>query len=298
MFNNLTKQLKHKLTDIDNYNKLVGAKSCLFLNDVYFKANLNNSKTTTTTSVKKFLGDNYHRNLIPQYYYKKEQDLTESVINNNNKKLGRLAKTNNKTKKMFHQTTINYFGHSFLDRCSDKRRDYEWIKEQMQSDKSVFVLFHNDRPFVLTSAEDKNMYSLYKFGYDEVKQFLEPIENVNNNIKTKCVYIFLGVEYEKNETGLSNDDHNNNSNKNKSNFEVCHSPYSKDSLYNKDDHKAWFAIDTSGFDENIESVTKLLSLDRAQFFEGNFLRLLAIQDSLQSSIIAQVNYFHSQKCGF
>ena len=27
-----------------------------------------------------------------------------------------------------------------------------------------------------------------------------------------------------------------------------------------------------------------------EFFEGNFLRLMAIQDSLESSIIAQVNY--------
>lgn len=287
MFNNLTKQLKHKLTDIDNYNKLVGAKSCLFLNDVYFKANLNNSKTTSTTSVKKFLGNNYYRNNIAKNYFKQTEDLTEAIVSNK-KKLNRLPKSKNK--KMFHQTTINYFGHSFLDRCSDKRRDHQWIKEQIQSDKSVFVLFHNDRPFVLTSSEDKNMYSLYKFNYDEVKKFLEPIENINNNIKTKCVFIFLGVEYEKNEKELSNDDHNNNnSNKKKSNFEICHSPYSKDSLYNKDDHKAWFAIDTSGFDENIENVTNILSLDKAQFFEGNFLRLLAIQDSLQSSIIAQVS---------
>ena len=41
--------------------------------------------------------------------------------------------------------TINYFAHSFIDRCSDRRKDQKWIDEQMKSDKAVFVLFHIDK---------------------------------------------------------------------------------------------------------------------------------------------------------
>ena len=41
--------------------------------------------------------------------------------------------------------TINYFAHSFIDRCSDKRKDEKWIMDQMRSEKSVFVLFYVDK---------------------------------------------------------------------------------------------------------------------------------------------------------
>ena len=43
------------------------------------------------------------------------------------------------------QPTINYFAHSFIDRCSDKRKDLKWIDEQTKSDKAVFILFHVDK---------------------------------------------------------------------------------------------------------------------------------------------------------
>lgn len=44
--------------------------------------------------------------------------------------------------------TINYFAHSFIDRCSDRRKDQKWIDEQMKSDKAVFVLFHIDKVYL------------------------------------------------------------------------------------------------------------------------------------------------------
>lgn len=168
--------------------------------------------------------------------------------------------------------TVNYFAHSFIDRCSDKRKDSKWIEDHMQLDSSVFVLFHIDKPFV-SVHDSKNMYSLCKFNYSSVKQLLEKDEATN---QFKCTNVFLGVEYEKNaqndQTGLS----------------LCHSPYSNPNTYNKNSYKAWFAIDTSGYDLNIENVSKLFA-SHGQFFEGNFLRLMAIQDMLESSIIAQVS---------
>jgi hypothetical protein len=303
MLNNLTKRFKPKLIDLIDYKtKLAGNTSKL--NESIFKKLFSTKSITEVaagahnTVLKRSLGNQKSNN---SNYIKQKEASVDSppFVETKHSKASsskqtfftyQKIKNSYSGKKMMHQSSIhNYFGHSFLDRCSDKRRNAEWISQQMCSDQSVFVLFHGDRPFVLTSSDDQNMYSLYKFNYQEVKQFLEPVKIVNNSsvIETKCVFIFLGLEYEKK-------DKNSVQNQSEcptsvSNFEVCHSPYSSESLYSKEEgHKAWFAIDTSSFDENIESVTNLLSLDRAQFFEGSFLRLLAIQDSLQSSIIAQV----------
>ena len=48
--------------------------------------------------------------------------------------------------------TINYFAHSFIDRCSDRRKDQKWIDEQMKSDKAVFVLFHIDKLLICSNV--------------------------------------------------------------------------------------------------------------------------------------------------
>ncbi len=120
------------------------------------------------------------------------------------------------------------------------------------------------------------MYSLYKFSYSEVKQFLE---RNTTDAKPLCTSIFLGLEYEKRVDGDEDLD----------SYTQCWSPYSNPYMYNKEKHRPWFAVDTSGFDLNIENVQKNFAenLKKGQFFEGNFLRLLAIQDLSESSIIAQ-----------
>ena len=122
------------------------------------------------------------------------------------------------------------------------------------------------------------MYSLYKFNYSEVKQFLE----INSESKPLCTSIFLGLEYEKK---IECDDLNEMNSSTQ-----CWSPYSNPHIYNKESYRPWFAVDTSGFDADIENVQKLFAekfANSGQFFEGNFLRLLAIQDLAESSIIAQ-----------
>jgi NAD+ diphosphatase len=111
-----------------------------------------------------------------------------------------------------------------------------------------------------------------------VKEILEHGEMSEKNSKNN--FIFLGLEYEK--VNSSDADDNNEAESAKTIF----SPYSYSDNYNKNSAKAWFAIDTSNFDSNIENVQKMFT-QHGQFFEGNFLRLMAIKDIQESSIIAQ-----------
>ncbi|CAF0713927.1 unnamed protein product [Brachionus calyciflorus] len=154
--------------------------------------------------------------------------------------------------------TVNYFAHSFIDRCSDKRKDSEWINQQIKNENTVFVLFHVDKPFVSVN-DSKNMYSICKFNYSQIKQFLD----------SKCPYVFLGLEYTKNSSDITN-----------------LSPYSNPESYDKTVYKAWFVIETSAYDQNLENISNSF-IEYGKFFEGNFLRLMAIQDLKESSIIAQ-----------
>lgn len=170
------------------------------------------------------------------------------------------------------QANVNYFGHSFIDRSSDKRKDTKWINEQMTNEKSVFVLFHVDKPFI-TLDSSKNTFTLHRFTYDQIKSLLTKQED-----KKDCNLIFLGVEYDKNpdfeeKNGLTP-------------YETSFSPYSDPNIYNKSEQRSWFALDASNFNENIEDVSNMFA-EYGKFFEGNFLRLMAIQDSIESSIIAQ-----------
>ena len=169
------------------------------------------------------------------------------------------------------QPTINYFSHSFIDRSSDKRKDKEWIQTQMTSSDSVFVLFHVDKPFVVMN-DSKNMFSLVRFNYDQVKTVIE------SQTLPSATCIFLGVEYEKNKdfTDLS---------KNSMSEYKCQSPYSDPNKYNKNVFRSWFAIDLAS-ELNKTEISDMFK-DQGQFFEGNFLRVLAIQDLRESSIIAQ-----------
>jgi len=107
------------------------------------------------------------------------------------------------------------------------------------------------------------MYSLYKFNYEQIKSILAHQETI-------C--IFLGVEYEKNNETTS--ETNNQS------------PYSNPLIYNRNNFKSWFAIDIVNESHLTSESTGSLFKD-GTFFEGNFLRLMSIQDYKQASIIAQ-----------
>jgi hypothetical protein len=181
---------------------------------------------------------------------------------------------------------VNYFAHSFIDRCSDKRKDKKFIGEQMKSDKAVYILFHVDKPFVKID-DSKSSFVLCKLNYSQVKFMVEEEEvsktnenegNARDKSSSSCTCVFLGLQYEKNADFATDESQSS-----------C-SPYSNPGLYNnKDSFTPWFAVDTSSYDLNLENVRKLF-LNEGEFFEGNFLRMMAIQDELESSIIAQVSF--------
>jgi hypothetical protein len=181
------------------------------------------------------------------------------------------------------QPCVNYFAHSFIDRCSDKRKDKQFIEEQMKSDKAVYILFHVDKPFVKIN-DSKSKFSLCKLNYSQVNFLLEKAQtNEQESSKisesSPCTCVFLGLQYEKNPEFFTDETQSS-----------C-SPYSNPGLYNnKSTFTPWFAIDTSGYDSNLENVSKNF-LNEGEFFEGNFLRMMAIQDELESSIIAQVSCY-------
>lgn len=233
----------------------------LLSNNNYCKNTYFKSETTDSfTNLNFLLNNNRLRNLAPK-------TVRQRIIKKYSKQLLTTQSYENNPFIKMTQPTINYFAHSFIDRCSDKRKDTQWINEQMKLEKSVFILFHVDKPFV--SVDDsKKMFTLSKFTYEQVKQFVD-----TEDLVKKCVCVFLGVEYDK-------------AGNNELTPADCHSPYSNPELYNKNEFRAWFAIDTSAFDENVENVSKLF-IENGKFFEGNFLRLMAIQDLKESSIIAQ-----------
>jgi hypothetical protein len=214
--------------------------------------------------------------------------------NNNNSKISDLNKLNNQIealKRSLNMTTmitepsiVNYFANTFLDRASNKRKDVNWINEQLQSNEAVFVLFHvnNDvRPFVCIEEETKT-FSLSKFDFSQVKHFLASNDSTSADdnktvdiTKSKCNCLFLGLEYLKNDQIQS-----------ETNSSI--SPYSRPDLYtDKTKFRPWFAIDTSGFELNSDELSSSLS-KFGKFFEGNFLRLMGIQNPLEASVIAQV----------
>lgn len=174
------------------------------------------------------------------------------------------------------QKRTNYFGNSFLDRQSDRRKDTKWLDEQMRAPNTVFILFHVDRPF-MNASDQADAFALSKFTYDQVKTF------INDDTK-KCNWLFLGVEYERrNDVNDAIDE--------KAVWSI-RSPYSNlDDYYNLDKYKSWFAIDTSGYSDDVEKVTSVLGNGVGKFFDGNFLRLMAVSDVYESSVIAQVSLF-------
>lgn len=197
------------------------------------------------------------------------------VLNQTNKFRTNILKDTSFYKKMS-QPNINYFGHSFIDRSSDKRKDAEWIERQLRRDNTVFVLFHVDKPFVAMHPSKKS-FSLHKFSYDQVSSLL-----ATPNAKRSDGLIFLGIERELNK--------NFEPTQSGTPYDTIFSPYSHPDINtkteNEDSFKSWFALDTSVFNSNLEQVNAMFA-QYGEFFEGGFLRMMSIQDSLESSIIAQ-----------
>ena len=67
------------------------------------------------------------------------------------------------------------------------------------------------------------------------------------------------------------------------------SPYCDKSLYDRQQSKAWFAIDTLKYDEKVENIAQLF--EGGSFLEGNFVRITSVRDKSEASIISQVIYF-------
>lgn len=244
---------------------------CLLLNSNQNPSTLHNLSQTSRYFSSSFNNLNF---VLNQRHNFRLKTINETVLgrNSQNQLLREQSFHNNLYIKMT-QANINYFGHSFIDRSSDKRKDPTWINEQMTNEKSVFVLFHVDKPFITMNAS-KNTFSLHRFSYEQIKALL-----VKKEQKKDCNFIFLGVEYDQNpeydgKNGLTP-------------YETTFSPYSNPHVYDKSAVRSWFALDASNFNENLEEVSNMFA-DYGKFFEGNFLRLMAIQDSLESSIIAQV----------
>ena len=153
----------------------------------------------------------------------------------------------------------------------------------MRSPKAVFILFHVDRPF-MGMDDSSNTFAMKKFTYEQVRPFLEAKTNdETKQSKVTCNWLFLGIEYEKTEKGKLD------SKSDGGEVWSIRSPYAHiDDYYNREEFRSWFAIDTSGFDEDADKIAKLFGSESGKFYEGNFLRMMAIQDVFESSVIAQV----------
>jgi len=61
--------------------------------------------------------------------------------------------------------------------------------------------------------------------------------------------------------------------------------YCDKSLYDRQQSKAWFAIDTLKYDEKVENIAQLF--EGGSFLEGNFVRITSVRDKSEASIISQ-----------
>ncbi|XP_072537973.1 NAD-capped RNA hydrolase NUDT12 isoform X2 [Salminus brasiliensis] len=85
----------------------------------------------------------------------------------------------------------NFFSREYLDRMSDKRTDSEWLSSKQASPKTVFILFHNLDPLVMSGPEEaKNSHPTLKLCRLRRNSVDELIK------KNDTVVAFLGVEKE------------------------------------------------------------------------------------------------------
>lgn len=159
--------------------------------------------------------------------------------------------------------TNNYFAHAFLDKGSEYRKNKDWILNELNSNSSIFVLFHIDKPFVKLNQE-KQTYELYKLNNNQIKTYLQ----------AKCTYLFMGIEYTELNSEYLNNDHDSKS------------PYTRYELYKRDKHVSWFAIDTQKYEEDAKESVKMFP--DGIFLEQNLMRMLSINNKEEASIISQV----------
>ncbi|NXG42782.1 NUD12 pyrophosphatase, partial [Psilopogon haemacephalus] len=84
----------------------------------------------------------------------------------------------------------NYFGLTFLDRKTIKRSDSKWLSKKQTDPTSVYILFSDLNPLVISSGEiqasKQPEVKLCRLCHKDVEQYI--------NEKEECVLIFLGVE--------------------------------------------------------------------------------------------------------
>ncbi|XP_042307484.1 NAD-capped RNA hydrolase NUDT12 isoform X2 [Sceloporus undulatus] len=85
----------------------------------------------------------------------------------------------------------NYFCRTFLDRKSEKRPDAKWLNAKQKLSTTVYILFSNLSPLVISEHGEEDSFQspktkLHRLGYKDVKEFLEHTET--------ATLIFLGVE--------------------------------------------------------------------------------------------------------
>uniref|UniRef100_W5KYZ1 NAD-capped RNA hydrolase NUDT12 n=1 Tax=Astyanax mexicanus TaxID=7994 RepID=W5KYZ1_ASTMX len=143
----------------------------------------------------------------------------------------------------------SYFSREYLDRLSDKRSDSEWLSAKLASPKTVFLLFYNLDPLVMSGPEELNnshpKMKLCRLGRISVDELMK---------KSDTVVIFLGVEKED------------------------HTLQSKE----EDGLTAWFALNTQ---EN--PIDSLVPKDSNRFFLKGAMPGLFLFDEDEAGVIAQ-----------
>lgn len=176
------------------------------------------------------------------------------------------SKPNRNSVLIYRMSYVNFFADTFIDRCSEQRKNKEWIEDKLKHPFANFLLFHVDKPFVIID-DAKKEFNLNKLAYSQVEFLL----NNKNEEKEResCVLIFLGLEYKRLDNTVDNnnnkDDQNSQVAASINNFKNSRSPYISPDLYDRNDYKPWFAIDTSNYDLNYQNVEKC-------FQNGTFLQ--------------------------
>ena len=75
------------------------------------------------------------------------------------------------------------FGDNPLDHSSKLRGDIKWQKNALQSDKSKFMIFYEDRPLIKTDPANRDNPKIYWLTYQDIKYLLDQ----------KVITIFLGL---------------------------------------------------------------------------------------------------------
>jgi hypothetical protein len=186
---------------------------------------------------------------------------------------------NKKINKSYKMSYVNFFADTFIDRCSDQRKNKDWVNEKLKLNQTNFILFHIDKPFVIID-EEKKQFNLCKLKYQQIEFLLNNKTNVDDN----CTVLFLGLEYKR----IVDENNNNNNNITSSDFINSKSPYLSPDSYDRESYTPWFAIETSNHDKNHQTIEKLFQ--NGTFLLGNFIRMMSMEFREEASLIAQVGF--------